>query len=134
MVHPPAPYLQPAALEQTGFASEMVHPFSWALYARLGMIEDEGYSSWAGLFTRPAILALADTMPGGLPVRALNRACRILLDAGEQSTDINIADTAASLCGFSDPREFRRLFRQATGWEPEDWYKRFSDNTGKNGV
>ena len=95
-----------------------------ALYARIGTLvpDDDPEDSRAGLFTRPALLALRDEETAGFPVRSLNRACRVMLVAGGT---ISVEDIARQ-CGFEDLKEFDRLFGKATGWTPEAWIRRFS--------
>jgi len=76
-------------------------------------------SDGMGLFTRPAILALSDETPSGLPIRALNRACRKLM------TMDAVTNSVASECGFDDTEIFIALFQSATGWHPDEWQQRF---------
>ena len=95
-------------------------------------------SSWSGLFTRPANLALRDEVARGLPLRALNRACLMLLgkagsriggstedDAGAGDTRRSFIEAVALDCGFRNRQDFDTLFFQATGWYPEDWQSRY---------
>lgn len=105
-----------------------------AIYARIATVPDyraAGHDSgWAGLFTRPAELALKDDMSGNLPVRALNKACRMLSSRDMGDTDLpdnrddRVSHTAYE-CGFADEQEFIHLFELATGWMPGDWMDRF---------
>lgn len=95
-----------------------------ALYARIGALpggEDAPDQLWSGLFTRPAVLAVREEESAGIPVRPLNRACRMMLADRFASTE-----DIARECGFEDPDEFDVLFRKATGWSPPDWMERFS--------
>ena len=111
----------------------MEDPFGqarWAMYARIMNRSDgQSDSTLTGLFTRPAILAISDETAGGLPVRALNRACRILLTLNTGADRIieegGPVNRVAEVCGFGDVNHFIRLFREATGWHPEEWRRRY---------
>ncbi len=100
-----------------------------ALYARLGSNINSADSPWPGLFTRPAFLALEDEIPGGVPVLALNRACRMLFLRRAETDMASFIDSVAVKCGFNSSEEFRILFKKATGWTPEVWNERFSGNS-----
>lgn len=93
-----------------------------ALYARLA-----SHSDYTGLFTRPAVLAISDETVGTLPIRALNRACRMLLIANTETVneDTNLVSRVADECGFGDVNHFILLFQEATGWHPEEWYRKY---------
>jgi AraC-like DNA-binding protein len=84
-------------------------------------------SDGTGLFTRPAILALSDETSSGLPIRALNRACRKLMTIVEVSETgaSSVINSVASECGFDDTEIFIALFQTATGWHPDEWQQRF---------
>ena len=102
-----------------------------ALYARMAN-QSDGLSDSAltGLFTRPAVLAISDETAGTLPIRAMNRACRMLLIVNPETgnEDTNLVSRVADECGFGDMNQFIRLFREATGWYPEEWCRRFGRN------
>ena len=101
-----------------------------ALYTRM-VNQSDGLSlsdsALTGLFTRPAVLAISDETAGTLPIRAMNRACRMLLTVNPEAVneDTNLVNRVADECGFVDVNHFILLFREATGWHPEEWHRRF---------
>jgi len=55
---------------------------------------------------------------GNVPIRALNRACSMLLALNNKDTSINqISDE----CGFDNVDQFKSQFQKSTGWYPEEW-------------
>lgn len=96
-----------------------------ALYARM-----ENFSL-SGLFTRPAVLVIAEDNAGELPSRALSQVCRSLMDS-VKSGDTDVSGTinrVAEECGFSDMKQFVRQFHAATGWYPDEWYRSYGRDT-----
>ncbi len=102
----------------------MEDPLGQARRALYALTED---SDGTGLFTRPAILALSDETSSGLPIRALNRACRKLMTIAvvPETGASSVINSVASECGFDDTELFITLFQSATGWHPDEWQQRF---------
>jgi AraC-like DNA-binding protein len=102
----------------------MEDPLGQARRALYALTADSGRT---GLFTRPAILALSDETSSGLPIRALNCACRKLMttDAVSEAGASSVINSVASECGFDDTDLFIVLFESATGWPPDEWQRRF---------